>query len=61
MEEVNLMSQVTHLINNTGFPIAVCCALFWLNVKIIQPLSEVIAKNTTVLDMVLEKFGEGDG
>lgn len=40
---------ITTLINNLGFPIAVCIALFWQNIKTQESFSElqkVLAENT---------------
>ena len=47
---------ITNLVSNVGFPIVACIALFWFNVKIIQPLSENIAKFTAILERWEKKF-----
>ena len=59
------MSQgsVNELIQNLGFPIVCCCALFWQNAKqdekytaTIDKLRDVIAENTLVLKELSEKL-----
>jgi hypothetical protein len=53
-------------LNNTGFPIAACGALFWLVVhllnshsKILVELKEVLASHTKVMNELLNKEKDG--
>lgn len=54
------VSQVTQLISNVGFPIAVTIALFWYMVKEGREQRKVIENNTLMLNRILEHLG-GDG
>ena len=44
------VSIITTAISNVGFPIVACVAMFWFNVKVIQPLSAAIVKFTATLE-----------
>ena len=57
MEEVTI---ITNAISNVGFPIVVSGALFWFVVKVVQPLSEAIARFTAVLERYERKLGDAD-
>lgn len=57
------MEQITTLISNLGFPIAVCIFLFYNNMRQdekhseeISKLSEVIANNTLILKELSERL-----
>lgn len=56
------IQELIHAVNNTGFPVVVCGALFWLVVhllnshsKILGELKEVVAANTKVINDLLER------
>lgn len=58
-------STVTQLITNLGFPIAVCCILFWYVYKIqqahkeeIDALTQAIENNTIALTKLESKLEE---
>lgn len=58
-------STVTQIITNLGFPIAVCCILFWYVYKIqqahkeeIDALTQAIENNTIALTKLESKLEE---
>lgn len=52
-------SQITTLISNVGFPIAVTVALFWYMVKEGREQRKVIENNTVMLNRILEHLSKG--
>lgn len=52
-------SQITTLISNVGFPIAVTIALFWYMVKEGREQRKVIENNTVMLNRILEHLSKG--
>lgn len=50
----NTVETVTQLINNLGFPIAVCGCLFWYIVKIEGKQSEALTKLTEAVNRLLD-------
>lgn len=59
------VSTVTQIITNLGFPIAVCCILFWYVYKIqqthkeeIDALTQAIENNTIALTKLESKLEE---
>lgn len=52
------MDAIVTLISNTGFPIACCCVLFYLNNKLTTTLNDLkttLAENTVILKQLLDK------
>ena len=54
---------IMDLISNYGFPIAACCALFWLVLKLteehkkeMESMREALENNTLILTRLCEKF-----
>lgn len=50
MELTEIVELVSKFVSTTGFPIAACIAMFWYNVKIVQPLVEVLNRIEAKLD-----------
>ena len=47
---MDTLQTVINLINDLGFPIAVCIAMFWLNNKQVEQHKEEMAKVTDALN-----------
>lgn len=61
------LSVITELISGVGFPIAVCCVMFWVINKIqtehkeeVNHLSEAIQNNTLAITKLVEKMEGGN-
>ena len=61
---IKTMDVLIKLINSVGFPIVMCCGLFWILVTILydvlentQQLAIVITQNTEALNMLIVKIG----
>ena len=59
------VTQITSIITQIGFPIAVCLICFWYIKKIqedqkaeMDKMSEAINNNTLVMQRLLDKIGE---
>ena len=54
------MEDITTLISNVGFPIAVCIGLYYYIQTTIKELTTAVSNNTVVLEKLLTKLDKDD-
>ena len=52
------LQEVLNVITNVGFPIAVSIYLLWRDKEVMTKFTEVINKNTAVMDALKQEFHE---
>ena len=52
------LQEVLNAITNVGFPIAVSVYLLWRDKEVMTKFTEVINKNTAVMDALKQEFHE---
>ena len=53
------INEIMTLVSTLGFPIVMCGAMFYQNTKTIAELKDTIQNNTTVMELILQKIGDG--
>ena len=52
------LQEVLNVITNVGFPIAVSVYLLWRDTEVMTKFTEVINKNTAVMEALKQEFHE---
>lgn len=55
------LNEIISAVSTVGFPIAMCILIYYQDNKKIEGLKEAVNNNTTVLKIIMNKFGIDTG